>query len=70
MPFKEAIDYLGISKSSLYKMTSNNSIRYFKPNGGKIYFQISDLDAYMLSNMKKSKSEVQEEMLTKIKDNG
>lgn len=68
--FNESVDYLGVSKSFLYKLTSRRGIRFSKPNGGKIYFRKIDLDAYMLSNEQKSKLEIEEEILTKIKKNG
>ena len=70
LSFREALGYLDVSKSFLYKLTSDRGIRFSKPNGGKIYFRKSDLDAYMLSNEQKSKLEVEEVILTKIKGNG
>lgn len=70
LSFREALGYLDVSKSFLYKLTSNRGIRFTKPNGGKIYFRKSDLDNYMLSNEQKSKLEVEEEILNKIKGNG
>lgn len=50
----EASEYLDISKSHLYKLTMNRNIRFYKPNGKKIYFKKNDLDNYL--NSKKSKS--------------
>lgn len=69
LSFKEALGYLDVSKSFLYKLTSNRGVRLSKPNNGKIYFRKSDLDAYMLSNEHKSVIEVEEEILTKIREN-
>ena len=48
--FEEAVDYLKVSKSFLYKMTSSNSLTYFKPSGKLIYFKKSDLDEWLLKN--------------------
>jgi excisionase family DNA binding protein len=42
-----AAKYLGISKSHLYQLTSKALIGHFKPAGKKIYFDKSDLDAYL-----------------------
>ena len=42
-----AAKYLGISKSHLYQLTSKARIGHFKPAGKKIYFDKSDLDAYL-----------------------
>jgi|SRR5690554_163004 len=70
LSFREALVYLDVSESFLYKMTSNRGISFTKPNNGKLYFKRSDLDKWMLSNECKSKSEVEKEVLTKIKENG
>lgn len=44
----EAADYLSVSKSDLYKKTSLNHIKHYKP-GKHIYFYKPDLDKYILS---------------------
>ncbi|NOR46178.1 MAG: helix-turn-helix domain-containing protein [Candidatus Delongbacteria bacterium] len=44
----EAAEYLSLSKSTLYKKTgSKRMIKYYKPNGSKIYFEINDLDEFV-----------------------
>ncbi len=58
----QACEYLKISKSSLYKMTSKKKIPFTKPNGGKMYFLKEDLDNWMLSNKSKSTEELENEM--------
>ena len=45
-----AAEYLGISRSHLYQLTSKNLIGHFKPAGKKIYFDKSDLDEYLRRN--------------------
>lgn len=70
LSFREALEYMSVSKSFLYKLTSDRGIRFSKPNGGKIYFRKIDLDNFMLSNEQKSKLEVEEEILTKLRQNG
>ena len=44
--FKEAIAYLGISASSLYKLTSSKQITFYKPKG-KIFFKKEDLTTFI-----------------------
>lgn len=44
--FKEAVAYLGISTSTLYKLTSTKQIRFYKPKG-KIFFKKEDLTTYI-----------------------
>ncbi len=66
LSFKEAIEYLGVSKSFLYKLTSKRAITFFKPNGGKIYFKKSDLDDFMLHNRVPSISELEGDVLLNL----
>ena len=44
----QSSQYLGISKSMLYKLTSNGDIPFYKPNGKLILFLRTDLDAWVL----------------------
>jgi len=50
LSFREALAYLDVSKSFLYKLTSSNSITFFKPSGKLIYFKRSDLDEWAFQN--------------------
>jgi excisionase family DNA binding protein len=55
----EAALYLKVSKSFLYKATSDRSITFFKPTGGKlIYFSRKDLDEWLTQNRYASKQEL------------
>lgn len=53
----DSADYLGISKSALYKLTSKKVIPFFKPSGKLIYFNRVDLDKWMLQNRVNSTSD-------------
>ncbi|MDF0719997.1 helix-turn-helix domain-containing protein [Kaistella sp. PBT33-4] len=70
LSFQEALQYLDISSASLYKMTSESKITFYKPNGGKLYFRKVDLDNWMLQNEKKSISDLQDDLILKISDHG
>lgn len=61
MCFDEAVKYLNISKSYLYKLTCKNSIPFYKPNGKKIYFSKSELDKWIMRNPVKSAEQIEEE---------
>ncbi len=65
----ETCEYLKISKSSLYKMTSKRKIPFTKPNGGKMYFLKEDLDNWMLSNKSKSTEELENEVFNYLNRN-
>ncbi|WP_341224802.1 helix-turn-helix domain-containing protein [uncultured Arcticibacterium sp.] len=56
--FNEATQYLGISDSHLYKLTSGNKIPFYKPGGKIIYFQREELNNWLLSNRIASDSEI------------
>jgi len=46
--FNEACQYLELSQSHLYKLTSTGAIPHYKPNGKKIYFNRHELDGWLL----------------------
>ena len=46
----ELSDYTGYSKSYVYKLTSRNSIPYFKPSGKSISFDRVEIDTWLLKN--------------------
>lgn len=46
----EAAVYTGLSKSWLYKATCNHTLPHYKPNGKIIYFDRTELDAWMKQN--------------------
>lgn len=65
LDLEEACKYLNLSDSSIYKLTSKNEIRHYKPNGKKIYFKKEDLDGWILSKSNK----LNEEELETARDN-
>jgi excisionase family DNA binding protein len=68
LSFREALIYLDVSQSLLYKLTSNKAITHSKPNGGKLYFKKSDLDKWMIQNESKSLRVLQEEVNNHLKN--
>lgn len=46
---QNAAQFLGISKSALYKLTSKGKIKFYKPSGKLIYFFKDDLVNYITS---------------------
>ena len=43
LTLEEAAKFMGIARSSLYKMTHEQTIPFYKPNGKMIFFEKSDL---------------------------
>ncbi len=58
LSFNEAAIYLELSHSHLYKLTSNGTLPFYKPNGKKIYFRRDELDQWLLSAKQLSIAEI------------
>jgi excisionase family DNA binding protein len=63
LTFEQAREYLGISESQLYKLTSSRKIPNFKPGGKMLYFRRMDLDNWMLSNRRLTGKELKAKAL-------
>ena len=59
--FNEAAQYLEVSHSHLYKLTSSGRIPSYKPNGKKLYFNRAELDQWLLSNKQVSNDEIDQQ---------
>ncbi|MGM5470239.1 helix-turn-helix domain-containing protein [Flavobacteriaceae bacterium LMO-SS05] len=59
--FNETCQYLELSQSHLYKLTSTGTIPHYKPNGKKIYFQRQELDKWLLRNRMDSQDEIEQQ---------
>ena len=60
LTLEEAAMFMGISRSTLYKMTHNNVIPFYRPNGKLIYFEKSLLLEWMRKNRASSTEEIDE----------
>ena len=60
LTLEEAAVFMGISRSTLYKMTHNNVIPFYRPNGKLIYFEKSELLAWMRKSRTMSETETKE----------
>lgn len=72
--FKEACQYLELSESHLYKLTSTRQIPHFCPNGKKLYFNRAELDQWLQRKRLPTQSDLEKEasnyvMLRKRKQN-
>lgn len=54
----EAAEYLGITRSYLYKLMMWRKVSYYKPRGKLCFFEQSDLDEYIFSYKVKSEDEL------------
>ena len=60
LTLEEAALFMGISKSSLYKMTHKHELPFYRPNGKLIYFEKSELVKWMLQNRSMTEDEIKE----------
>lgn len=58
LTLSEAVVYIGISKSFMYKLTSTRKIPFYRPETKLIFFKRSELDAWVLSNRNASRDEI------------
>jgi excisionase family DNA binding protein len=49
--FDKTCEYLGLSKSTLYKHTMKGEIPHYKPTGKKIYFSKNEIDNWVKTNV-------------------
>ena len=61
LTFTQALEFLQVSKSTLYKLTHKRLIPFTKPGGKKLYFKKSDLVHWMNRNPVKSENQIDEE---------
>ena len=47
MNIDEFCNYLGTSKRAAYRMTSENLVPHYKPNGKNIFFKRSEIDEWI-----------------------
>lgn len=67
--FKEACEYIGISTSYGYKLTSKGQIPFSK-RCGKNYFDKEELDDWLLSDKVKDRKQIKEETLQYLQNKG
>lgn len=69
LTFEEGAEYLKLSKSALYKLTSNKEIPYYVPGGKIIYFKREDLDKWVLQGKVPAMQELQGEVTNYLLNN-
>lgn len=59
LTIEEAAKFLSVGKHTVYKMTAEHRVRFYKPTGKRIYFDVADLIEWMKSRMVKSNAETE-----------
>lgn len=58
---EDLINYTGYKRSYIYKLVFHNILPYSKPNGKTLFFEKSEIDAWLLQNKSKSISQIENE---------
>ena len=58
---EEAAKFMGMARSSLYKMTSDQTIPFYRPNGKMIFFEKADILSWIRRNRVYTQEEIDEE---------
>lgn len=67
LSLNEAAEYLNLSRSALYKLTSARRIPFYRPNGKKIYFRRADLIQWVESKRTPTTTEALEASINRMK---
>jgi excisionase family DNA binding protein len=59
LTFQEAVQFLDVSASHLYKLTSLGVVPHSKPQGKKLYFSKRELEVWLLSKPVKTRQEIE-----------
>ncbi|MBR2236393.1 MAG: helix-turn-helix domain-containing protein [Prevotella sp.] len=64
LTIEECAMLIGTTSGNLYRMTSDRTIPFYKPMGGKVYFRKEEIERWMLRNRQPTKDEVASEAAT------
>lgn len=64
MNFEDLAHYTGLSKSYLYKLTSQNILPHSKPFGKCLFFDKAEIDLFLLSNKVATANEIDNQAAT------
>lgn len=56
---EDLINYTGYKRSYIYKLVHNNILPFSKPNGKTLFFEKTEIDAWLLQNKSKSISQIE-----------
>ena len=63
---QEAADYIGLSSSLIYKMTSKHYFPVYKPNGKTVFLRRDDINRWISRNKILSQEELEEYAITQM----
>ena len=55
----QAADYVGLAKGTMYKMVMRHDVATYRPTGGRVMLKPEDLDAWMETQRRPSRAELE-----------
>ncbi|MCK6639432.1 MAG: helix-turn-helix domain-containing protein [Bacteroidia bacterium] len=62
MNIEQLSQYISMSKSAIYKLTSTHQIPFYRPSGKIIFFEKAEVDKWMRRNRVRSMDEIREQV--------
>lgn len=62
LTLEETAEYLSLSKSAIYKLTSKKEIPFYNPGGKKLFFKRIELNEWITNGKVKSALEIEQEL--------
>jgi excisionase family DNA binding protein len=66
LTFSQALEFLQVSPSTLYKLVHRKEIEHYKPSGGKLYFDKKVLLEYMRRGRVNTSEEIEKAAVSHI----
>lgn len=64
LSIEECATFTSLSVAHLYRLTSQRTIPFYKPMGGKIYFKKSEIENWLLQGRQATESEIKSQATT------
>ena len=64
LSIEECATFTSLSVAHLYRLTSQRTIPFYKPMGGKIYFKKSEIEKWLLQGRQATDSEIKSQATT------
>lgn len=61
MTFEATMEYLGVTRGTLYNYCYRRLLKHYKPTGRRLYFNKADVDAFLAQNPVATAAEIEEE---------
>lgn len=64
----EAADYMGVKKSTVLRLCRHRNIKHYRASGKMIFFELKDVQAFMMQNKVSTQSEIKAAQKNNVKN--